>query len=160
MTPFTESFISKATFIGLFNINDNDMKFDTHFRNSSGQIDRKFFIKDLGPVVYIMVCANTGELIKIGKAAGAECFYSRNATYNKGYFGDKTNAKIMDYMRSIDQNKILVYAIQTPNKLVEIEDTKNGGTITLEVETAQSLERHWTLEARSAGEALNGSTQK
>ena len=160
MTPFTESFISKSTFIGHFDINGNDMRFDTHFRNSSGQIDRKFFIKDLGPVVYIMVCANTGELIKIGKAAGAKSFYSRRNTYNSGYFADKTNAKIMDYMRSINQNKILVYAIQTPNRVLEVEDTKNGGTIILEVETAQSLERHWTLEARLAGEALNGSTQK
>lgn len=160
MTPFTESFISKAKFIGHFNINGNDMKFDTHFRNSSGQIDRTFFINDLGPVVYIMVCANTGELIKIGKAAGNGNFYNRMGTYNTGYFGDKTNAKIMRYMNSINQNKILVYAIKTPDKARELENSKDGGYITFYTETASDWERYWTREARESGEALNGSTQK
>jgi hypothetical protein len=160
LTPWTESFICKAKLIGNFNINGHDMRFDTNFRNSSRQIDRSFFINDLGPVVYIMVCANTGELIKIGKAAGNGNFYSRMGTYNTGYSGDKTNARIIRYMNSINQNKILVYAIQTPDKPRQVEDKKNNCYVTFYSETASDFEKLWTREARESGEALNGSTQK
>jgi hypothetical protein len=159
MTPFTKNFILKSILLGSFTINGNDMKFDTHLRNSNGKIDRKYII-NLGPVVYIMVCANTGELIKIGKAAGEDGFYGRMGTYNTGYFGDKTNAKIMRYMNSIKQNKVLVYAIRTPTKKVEIYDELNNTSIYIESDSAYSFEQKWTREARESGEALNGSTQK
>lgn len=160
MTPFTKSFISKSILIGHFDITKTGMTFDTPYRNSRGKINKNFFINDLGPVVYIMVCAITKELIKIGKAAGIGGFYGRMGTYNRGYLGDETNIKIINYMNSINQNIVLVYAIKAPNKLIEIEDTIENCYFNSYTETASDLERRWTKRAKASGEPLNGSYQK
>jgi hypothetical protein len=134
MTPFTQDFISKSILIGEFNVTAGDMRFDTHIRNSNGQIDKDYFVNTLGPIVYIMVCANTDELLKIGMSAGKKCFYGRKNTYNTS--SDKTSKKIINYMNSINQNKILVYAIQTPHETIKKIDPKTGKKVLIEVASA------------------------
>lgn len=156
MTPWVKSFIDISQLIGEFTLNGDSIEFDTTFKNSNGTLMRNYFVDVLGDVVYIFTLQDK-SLIKIGKASGNEGFYSRQAQYCKGYKGDKTNKKIINYMRSVDQSKILVYATNIPRAAKISIDKKSGKKRKIFLEEASHYEREWIIEAREAGETLPGS---
>ena len=151
MTPFTQNIIQHSHLIGEFNVTKTKIKFETHIRKSSGQLDRKFFI-EMGDVVYFLIADD--ELIKIGKAEGAGGFYSRMKQYCKGLTGDKTNRKILNYMSSVQKNNIKIYAVQTAKILAEDTDLLTGEKFEFYVSTANRHEQHYIQSAYKAGERL------
>jgi hypothetical protein len=148
MTILLNEVFAKAEYIGVINIEENRLMFDTHIRRSSGQISRSTFI-DMGDIVYFMVVGV--ELKKIGKAAGQQGWYGRMNEYGKKRYAkaghdtwDATTRKIYNHMMDNyddPDRKIKIFAIRTPKQLFTFTNPLTGQVMTEHIETAETVEK-------------------
>lgn len=152
MSDYAKAIRQKFTLIGKLIVSKDRFVFKTHYRKSSGQINRKQFI-ELGDVVYSMFV--DGVLVKFGKAAGDTGFYSRVVEYCKVRSKmDKTTQKIFNWMIENGETEIEIYAIKSPRIECTIVSPITLTPFTKMVETAQELEQTLIQEAYQYGEDL------
>lgn len=136
MENLSTQFKKQALEIGHFDVFDGTMT----FVRAPGL--RRKDIKALGDVVYFMFV--DGELMKIGKAGGANGFVGRAGTYNRGRLGDATNNLIIDVMESLNKNEIVVYAIPVPRQISKYECPITGEVLEVEVSIHKDIEKLYT----------------
>jgi hypothetical protein len=168
MTPDIYGLImTRAEKLGTIAVTADRLTFETHRRKSSGQVDRAGFI-DMGDVVYFMLVS--GDLKKIGKAAGQNGWYGRMNEYGKKRYAkaghdtwDATTRKIYKHMTEnyepYDRN-IDVYAIRTPKEQISIKNPLTGFEMMEAVETAGTIEQSLIQIAYQQGYTLDFCREK
>jgi hypothetical protein len=168
MTPDIYGLImTRSEKLGTIQITKDKLTFETHYRKSSGQVNRAALI-DMGDIVYFMLV--DGELKKIGKAAGKEGWYSRMNEYGKTRFNkvgkdtwDATTRKIYNHMtRNYEDHnrKIDVYAVRAPREVISIMNPLTGLSMMTAVETAGAIEQSFIQIAYQQGYTLDFCREK
>ena len=152
MSAYGDKILSKFMPIGKFVIRNNKFEFETNYRKSSGQINRKHFV-ELGDIVYAMF--TQGKLVKIGKAAGMQGWYGRCNEYCKPEkMWDRTTRKMYNWMIKNNETEITIVAIQSPRIETTITSPITQNKYTKMIETAGELEQELIQEAYRFGEEL------
>lgn len=152
MSAFSNKIQNEFKLLGKLVLSDGKFDFETTYRKSTGQINRKYFV-ELGDVVYAMFVQE--KLVKIGKAAGMQGWYNRCSEYCKPEkMWDRTTRKIYNWMIANNETEIKILAVQSPRIETTITSPITNNKYVKMIETAGELEQELIQEAYRFGEDL------
>lgn len=150
-----------VSYIGQFVLDatGETMNYINPHKKPNGKNDNSI-IKSMGDIVYYMFVNK--QLVKIGKAGGANGFIGRASTYTPSNpkHNDSTNRMIIRKLVEMQEDTIEIYAIPTPRAVTNFKCPISGDQIRIEAATHGAVETAHTAKALEEGFELPFCTQK